>query len=270
MKSLYAIGIITFMFSGALSAHEMESKDCIVLSSEMLSLPELLSHIEDTVWQLVDTDEETSLLAYYELQESLKVVYAFNCLYPEEAATILQTLDECYVTLIDALDRNPDNDILIQSLLLFPSGRNYDHATLVAQPLQDWTNTITSSELKSAIETADADLIYIQDSVLQGDQKTLPTSAAYNPSRLFYNKYPSQNSVPRMLIIKHKGDSSEYEGKVGANVKLGGKDHGKASLFFEGKVKDKNGGYLKGKISKEQDDDGCNVGVEVGKKKGKG
>lgn len=266
MKSLYAIGTIALMFSSILSANEMEPKDCVTLSSETLNLAELLSYVEDTVWQLLNADEETHHIAHHELKEGLKIVYALNCLYPEEAHTILQMLDECYVALADALDRDPDNSNILDSLLLFPSGRNYEHETLVALPLQDWTNTITSSELKSTIEAADADLVYVQNSVFQDVQKTLPTIAAYNTSRLFYSEYPSRNSIPKILIIKHK---KEYEAKGGVEIQLGGKNHGKTSLFFEGTVKDKDG-YVKGKVSKENKDDGCKVGLEAGKKKEKG
>src|SRR5689334_9357671 len=106
MKSLYALGIIALMFSNALAANEIEPKNDISLSSEILSLSELLSHIEDTVYLVINADYETCELAYHELKESLKVVYAFNCLLSNEASSILQVLDQCYADLLDAIDND--------------------------------------------------------------------------------------------------------------------------------------------------------------------
>ena len=266
MKSLYAIGAIALMFSGVLSANELEPKDCATLSSETLNLNELISYIEDNVWQLLNADEDTQQIAYHELKEGLKIVYALNWLYPEEACNILQALDECYAFISDAADRDPSNSIILDSLLLFPSGRNYEHETLLALPLQDWTTTITSSELKSAIKAEDADLVYIQNNVLIDVQRTSPTSADYDLSRIFYSGHPSRNTIPKILIIKSE---KEYEAKAGVEVKIGGKNHGDTSVFFEGSVKDKDS-YFKGKVSKESKDDGCKVGIETGKKKEKG
>ena len=274
MKSLCTIGAIALIFSNVLSANEVEPIDYVSLSSETLSLPELLSYVEDTVWQLVNTDEETCHAAYHEFKESLKVVYTLNYLYPEDASTIVQTLDECYVDLVDAIGRRPDNNILKQSLSLFSSGRNYEHEALNVQSLQDWTNTTFSNELKSAIETTDADLVYIQDSVLCNVQKNTPTIAAYSPSRLLYGTCPSKHAIPKILIIKDKSNKSsdrlpEYEVEVGGSMKLGGKDHGKFSGYIGGEVKDKNGNYAKGKISKEKGSDGYDCDVKAGKEKKK-
>ena len=271
MKSLYAIGTIALMLSSTLSAHETEPEDYSDLSYASLTVPELLSYIEGTVWLLVDGDEEMCEFAHYELKESLKVIYTITQLCPEDAADILQMLDECYANLADAIDTNLDNEaILRESLLLFPSGRNYEHESFIAQPLQDLTETMASSELKSAIEAADADLIYIHESVLQEAEQTMPVLVPRNSSRLFYNKHPSRNSAPTILLIGHKSkESREYSGSAGVNVKIGGKKHGQVSLFAEGKVKDKNGNYYQGKISKEKKDDGYNINMEAGKKKKK-
>jgi hypothetical protein len=271
MKSLYAIGTIALMLSSTLSAQETEPEDYSSLSYESLTVPELLSYIEGTVWLLVDGDEETCEFAHYELKESLKVIYTICCLCPEDAADILQMLDECYANLADAIDTNLDNEaILRESLMLFPSGRNYEHESFIAQPFQDLTETMASSELKSAIEAADADLIYIHESVLQEAEQTMPVLVPRNSSRLFYNKHPSRNSAPTILLIGHKSKgSSEYEAKGKISMKLGGKKHGKFSASFEGKIKDKNGGYIKGKFSKEKKDDGYKVDLEAGKKKEK-
>lgn len=266
MKSLCAIGAVALVCSSILSADEVQAKDHLTFTSETLSLPELLSYIEDTVSQLIDADEETCQIAYRELKESLKIVYTVNCLHPTEAATILQTLDECYATLADATDKNPGKGhILEQSLFLFTSGRNYDHEALTAQPLQDWTNTAPSSELKSVIETTDADLVYIQNNVSWDTREN--TSAIHTPSHLLYSTSTSQNSTPKILIIK--SDDSEYSVKGGVDIRLGGKDHGKASAYFEGEVKDKDGNYAKGKISKEKGSDGYDCNVEGGKEKKK-
>ena len=119
MKSLYAIGAVVLVYSSILSADEAQAKDHIALTSETLSLPELLSYIEDTVSQLIDADEETCEIAYHELKESLKIAYALNCLHPTEAATILQVLDECYATLADATDRNPSKSHIFEQSLSF-------------------------------------------------------------------------------------------------------------------------------------------------------
>ncbi len=262
MKSLCVIGTIVLMCSSFLLANQAQVKDYITVDSETLSLPEMLSYVEDTVRQLIDADEQTSHDAFYELEESLKIIYTLNCLYPEQASVILQTLDECYAALADASDRDPDSDVLIQSLLLFSSGRNYEHESFVALTLQEWTNTITSNELKSAMEAADADLIYIQGIVLKNLQDDIP------PSRLLYSTCRSQHSTCKILIIK-SNDSSEYEIRGGIDFKLGGKDHGKSSVYVEGQVKDKNGNYVKGKVSREKEDDGCQCQVEAGKKKEK-
>lgn len=269
MKSLCAIGSVALVCSSILSADEVKAKDHITLTSETLSLPELLSYIEDTISQLINADEETCQIAYHELKENLKIVYTLNCLHPTEATTILQVLDECYATLADAIDRNPGKGpILEQSLSLFTSGRNYDHEALTAQPLQDWTNTAPSNELKSAIETTDADLVYIQDNVSWEIQEDAHMIAIRTSSRLLYSTSPSRNSTPKILIIK-SDDSTEYKVEGGVQWKLGGKDHGKSSSYLEGEVKDKNGNYAKGKVSKEKGGDGYDCEVKAGKEKKK-
>jgi len=234
----------------------------------MLSLPELLSYIEDTVSELICADEETCQIAYHELKESLKIVYTLNCLHPKETATILQALDECYATLADAIDRNPGKGhILIQSLFLFTSGRNYDHEALILQPLQSCVSTAPSDELKSTIETTDADLVYIQDNVPWNVEQDAYMTAIYTPSRLLYSTSPSQNLTPKILIIR--SGNSEYSARGGVDFKLGGKDHGKFSLYVEGEIKDKEGNYAKGKISKEKGSDGYDCNIEGGKEKKK-
>lgn len=125
MKSLCVIGTIALTCSSVLYANEVEAEENVTLSSETLSLSELLSYVDETVCQLIDADEESSHIVYEELKESLKIVYAINCLHREEAANILQALDECYASLLNAIDRNPQNaNILTQSLTLFTSGRN--------------------------------------------------------------------------------------------------------------------------------------------------
>ncbi len=269
MKSLYAIRAVALVCSSILSADEAQAKDHIALTSETLSLPELLSYVEDTVSQLIDADEETCRIAYHELKESLKIVYTLNCLHPTEAATILQALDECYTALADATERNPGKShIFEQSLSLFSSGRNYDHDALVAQPLQDWTNTAPSNELKSAIETTDADLVYIQDNVSWDIQEHPHMVAVRTPSRLLYSTSLSRNSTLKILIIK-SDDSTEYRVEGGAKWKLGGPDHGKSSTYLEGEVKDKNGNYAQGKVSKEKGDAGYDCEVKAGKEKKK-
>jgi hypothetical protein len=269
MKSLCAIGAVALVCSSILSADEVKAKDHITLTSETLSLPELLSYIEDTVSQLVDSDEETCQIASHELKESLKIVYTINCLHPTEAATILQVLDECYADLTDAMDRDPGKaNILEQSLSLFASGRNYDHETLAVQPLQDWADMALPSELKSAIEATDADLVYIQDNVMRNIRKDESRFAFNTSAPLLYSTSPSLHSSPKILIIKHKSDdSSEYkvEGKV--KMRLGGKDHGKISSEFGAEAKDKSGNYASAKVSKEKGDDGYDVEVNAGKEK---
>lgn len=269
MKSLYALRAVALVCSSILSADEAQAKDHIALTSEMLSLPELLSYVEDTVSQLIDADEETCRIAYHELKESLKIVYTLNCLHPTEAATILQALDECYAALADATDRNPGKShIFEQSLSLFSSSRNYEREALIVHPLEDWTATAPSCKLKSAIETTDADLVYIQDPMAWDIQEDATMSAVHAPSRLFYNKSASQNAHPKILIIK-SDDSTEYRGEAGVDIRLGGKDHGKSSFYFEGEVKDKDGNYAKGKVSKEKGDDGYDCEVRAGKEKKK-
>lgn len=269
MRSLCAIAAVVLVYSSILSASEVERKDCITLTSETLSLPELLSYVEDTVSQLIHADEEVCEVAYHELGESLNIIHAFSYLHPTEAATILQVLDECYAALADAIDQNPGNGRFWEhSLSLFTSGRNYDHETFNAQSLRDWTNTATSNALKSAIETTDADLVYIQDTVLWDIHKNTFAIPIHTPSRLFYSMSPSQNSTPKILIIK-SDDSKEYKVEGGYSWRLGGKDHGKSSSYFEGEVKDKNGNYAKGRVSKEKGDDGYDCEVKAGKEKKK-
>jgi hypothetical protein len=270
MKSLYAMATVALMCFNALSANELEEKTDVSLVSETLSLSELLSYVEDTVQQLIDADDdETCQLAYHELKESLKIVYTLNCFHRQEAATILQVLDECYADLTDAIDTNPDKaNILEQSLSLFTSGRNYDHETLGAQPLSEWTDAAPSNEMKSTIETANADLVYIQDSVLWSAKEDMPRASVHPRSRLFYQTQHSQHTTPQILIVKNKSNSSaEYEVQGEIKMKLGGKDHGKVSGHIKGGVRDNKGNYAGAKISKEQGDDGYECGVEGGKKK---
>ncbi|MBS0651705.1 MAG: hypothetical protein JSR93_11140 [Verrucomicrobia bacterium] len=269
MKLLRAIRAASLICSNMLSANEMPVKDNIAITSETLSLPQLLAYIEDTVFQIITADVKTSLLAHHELKESLKIIYTLNCLYPAEVSSILQELDECYATLSVAMDRNPDKThILEQSLSLFTSGHNYDHETLNAQPLKDWTNTPTSIDLKSTLEATDADLVYIQDRMLCRAQGSIPISTIHVPSRLLYSTAASQNSSLQILIIKHKSDgSSEYKFEGGVKWKLGGEDHGKSSAYVEGEVKDKDGTYAKGKISKENGDNGYDCEVKADKEK---
>ncbi len=267
MKSICAIGTIALVCSNVLPADEVQANDHI--TSEILSLPELLSYLEDTVSQLIDADEETCQIAQHELQESLRIIYTLSCLHPKEAANILQTLDECYANLTDAIDRNTDKRrVLEQSLSMFIFGRNYDNEALTAQPLQEWTNTAPSNKLKSAIETTEADLVYIQNNVSLDTQEHTRVITIHNPSRLLYSMSPAQNSTPKILIIK-SDDSTEYKVEGGYKWKLGGKDHGKSSAYFEGEVKDKNGNYAKGKVSKENGDDGYDCEVKAGKEKKK-
>lgn len=271
MKSIHVIGTLALMCSSMLFANEME--DETTLSFEMLSLPELLSYVEDTVQLIIKADDETYQLAYYELRESLRIIYALNCLHRYEVSVILQVLDECYADLIDAIDKDPGRiNILEQSLLLFASGHNYDHPTFAAQSLQDWTNTTACNELKSAIDATNADLVYIQNNALSNVQKDIHGTTIHASSRILYNVHPSRNSSPKILIIKHdknKEGGSEYKAKAGVEMKLGGKDHGKTSLYFEGEIKDKDGNYLKGKASKEKGDDGYNCELEAGTEKKK-
>lgn len=275
MKLLYTAGAIALMFSSIICANEVKSKDCIqciAFSCETISLHELLPYVKDAVWQLIDADEESSQDAFYELKEGLKIVYALNCLHLEEASTILQILDECYVALADAADRHPNSDILAQSLLLFTSGRNYEHETLAVQSLRDWTDTAPSNDLKSAIEATDADFVYIQENVSWNIQEDTHMLATHTPSHILYSTHPFRNSSAKILIIKHsknKSNDSEYSVKGGVEMKLGGKDHGKTSLYFEGEVKDKDGNYAKGRVSKEKESDGYDCGVEAGKEKKK-
>lgn len=253
-----------------LSANEMEMKNDVTLSSETLSLPELLSYVEDTVRQVINAnDDETCQFAYHELKESLRIVYTLNYLHRHVDSTILQVLDECYADLMDAIDRDPSKaNIVEQSLSLFASGRNYDHETLSAQSLQDWTDMASPNELKSAIEATDADLIYIQDNVLWNVGKDKFRFAFNTSAPLLYSTSPSLHSSPKILIIKHKSDdSSEYKFEGGVKMKLGGKDHGKSSTYFEGEIKDKDGNYAKGRISKEREDDGYECDVKAGKEK---
>ncbi|GEM_PF-5795713 len=267
MKSLYAVGIITLMFSSTLPANEMETISDISLSSEILSLSELLSHIENTVHLVINADYETCQLAYHELKESLKIVYAFDCLLPQDASTILQVLDECYAALIDAIDNESvRTNFLEKSLSLFASERNFDHETLIVQSLQDWTGTTNSSKLKSAVESIDADLVYIPETLQWNVQKEAPKTAVRQPSLILYNSYSLQNSSPKILIIKHK-DKSKHKVEVGVDVKLGGKEHGKPTFYFEGELKDKNGNYANAKVSKEKNDDGYDCELKVGTEK---
>ncbi len=79
--------------------------------------------------------------------------------------------------------------------------------------------------------------------------------------------YSFQNSSPKILIIKSSEPKSEYEAEAGVDMKLGGKDHGKTSFYLKGEVKDKNGNYVKGKVSKEEGDDGYDCEMKAGKKK---
>lgn len=132
------------------------------------------------------------------------------------------------------------------------------------QSLQ-WANITTSNTLKSAIEGADADVVYIQYDVLRNNQNDVSTFRLYSPSNLFYNTNRSSNSTPRVLIIKNKS-KDEYRVKGGATVKLGGKDHGKVSLFLEGEVEDEKGNHARAKVSKEDGEDGYTLDVEAGKK----
>jgi hypothetical protein len=218
-------------------------------------------YIEDTVSQLINANKETCQIAYHELKESLKIVYTLNCLHPTEATTILQVLDECYATLADATEKNPSKGYIFeQSLSLFSSGRNYDHEALNAQSLQDWENTAPSNELKSAIETTNADLIYIQEHPRMTTIRT--------PSCLLYSTYPLRNSAPKILIIK-SDDSTEYKVEGGYKWKLGGSDHGKSSAYFQGEIKDKNGNYAQGKVSREKGEDGYDCELKAGKEKKK-
>jgi hypothetical protein len=269
MKLLCTVGTIALMFSSILSANEMEMKNDVTLSYETLSLPELLSYVEDTVWQIINANDETCQFAYHELRESLRIVYTLNCLHRHEASTILQVLDECYADLIDAIDRDPGRaNILEQSLSLFTSGRNYDHETLSAQSLQDWTDTAPPNELKSAIEATDADLVYIQNYVLWNVGKDESRFAFNTSALLLYSTFPSLHSSPKILIIKHKSDdSSEYKLKGGVKMKLGGKDHGKISGYVEGEIKDKKGNYAGAKVSKEKEDDGYECDLNAGTEK---
>ena len=260
------------MYSSVLSANEIGIENDTTLSSETLSLPELLSYVEDIVGLIIDADDETSQLAYHELKESLRIVYTLNCLHQNEASTILQVLDECYADLTDAIDKDPGKAyILEQSLLLFASGRNYDHETLAVQSL-DWTDLASPNELKSAIEATDADLVYIQNDVLRNVTKGESRLPFNISAPLLYNTSPSLHSSPKILIIKHsknKSNDSEYRVKGGVEMKLGGKDHGKTSLYFEGEIKDKDGNYAKGRVSKEKESDGYDCRVEAGKEKTK-
>lgn len=263
------MGTIALMCSSMLFANEMEMKNEVMLSSETLSLPELLSYVEDIVGLIIDADDETCQLAYYELEESLRIVYTVNCLHRHEASTVLQVLDECYADLIDAIGKDPCKaDILEQSLLLFASGRNYDHETLAAQSLQDWTDMASPNELKSAIEATDADLVYIQNDVLQNVRKSESRFAFNISAPLLYSTSPSLHSSPKILIIKHKSsDSSEYKAEARVKMRLGGKDHGKVSSEFGMEAKDENGNYAGAKVSKETEDDGYDVEVNAGKEK---
>lgn len=225
MKSLRIMGTIALMCSNMLVANEMETHNDVTLASEILSLPELLSHVEDAVQLVIDADYETCQLAYHELKENLRIVYAINCLHRSEAAIILQVLDECYANLVDAIDRDPAKaTILEQSLSLFASGRNYDHETLAVQSLQDWTDTTTPNKLKSAIETTDADLIYIQENVQWNVQKDV----ARSPSLILYNTSSFQNSGPKILIIRHK-ETVKLEHEKDDN----GKSRTKVDVEFE-------------------------------------
>jgi hypothetical protein len=86
-----------------------------------------------------------------------------------------------------------------------------------------------------------------------------------------YRIHPIQDSSPKILIIKsgNRGsdDSLEYKLEVGRQWKFGGKDHGKSSSYFEGEIKDRNGNYAKGKVSKEEDDDGYDCNIKAGREK---
>lgn len=256
------------MHSSILSANQAETKDSFVFTSETKSLAELLSYIETTVEQLIDADDETRQYAYDELKESLKIVYTLNCLHPNENASILQVLDECYSALVDAIERNHNNiNILQESLSLFSSGRNYEPKALNIQSLEEWTNRELSNKLKLAMEANDADLIYIQNNVLLDSQENVATSI-HTPSRLIYSRYRSGRSSPKILIIRND-DSTDYRTEAGVRMRLGGKDHGKISGYVEGEVKDKNGNYAQGKVSKESDEDGYDCDVKAGKDKKK-
>jgi len=269
MKSICVIGTIALMYSSVLSANEIGIENDTALSSETLSLPELLSYVEDIVGLIIDADDETCQLAYHELKESLRIVYTLNGLHQNEASTILQALDECYADLTDAIDRDPGKAyILEQSLLLFASGRNYDHETLAVQSLQDWTDMASPNELKSAIEATDADLVYIQNDVLRNARNGESRFTFNTSAPLLYSTSPSLHSSPKILIIKHKsGDSTEYKAEGRIKMRLGGKDHGKVSSELGVEAKDKNGNYAGAKVSKEKGEDGYDVEVNAGKEK---
>lgn len=264
MKSLWTIAIAWYCC--ALSAHELEKHSCSTFSSEMLSLPELLSYVENTVSQLInDPDEETCQAFYYELKEGLKIIYTLNNLHPEEAGTILPVLDTCYEALATAIDTNLDkNAILQQSIELFTV---YDQLleTSTAQPEYTGKNTTSAGALISAVESSDIALIYIQNNALRDVQKemSLITIPKFSPP-----VRSSPRAFPHILIIKNESEgSTEYRAEMGVKWKLGGKDHGKSSGYVEGEVKDKHGNYAKGKVSKESGDDGYDCEVKGGKEK---
>lgn len=267
MNSLFAIGTVALMSSSVLAASEIETRDCIALAYETLSLSDLLLHVQDTAQQLVAGEDETCLVVYHELKESLKVVYALNSLHPNEAAAVQQALDESYAAVADAVDNASGKiDILRESLKLFTMARFYDQEAGSEQSLQDWTEATTSEELKSVMEAADADIVYIQDAVSWNVREDV--SRHYAPPRLLYSANRSTHSTPNVLIIKNKSnDSPEYEVEGGVKMKLGGKDHGKVSGYVGGQIKDKKGNYASGKVTKEKGDDGYECEVNAGKVK---
>ena len=268
MKSISVIATFILLSSNLLIANEIESAPHVTLTSETLNLSDLLSRVQSCTQQLLETNDESYQSDYYEFKENLLLTYAVYSLYPEETGTIEHALDESYTTLQSAIDSTKYNSLFQRSLELLTSSHPYEHETIVAQPLHGWVNSTVTDDLKSVIHETDADIVYIGDNVIQNGMLEFP----HSPSHLLYRAGYAENSKPRILIVKrdkhdkHDKDSSEYKTEGGVRWHLGGKDHGKFEAYVEGEVKDKNGNYAKGKVSKDEDGE-YDCDVKGGKEK---
>lgn len=197
MKSLFVIGTIALMYSSFIPVNATETKDHVIVASELLSLPDLLIYVQDTTDQIINADDETRLEAHCELKKSMMILYALNDIHPSERNVIEQTLDECYAALADAADiATNNNDLLLHTLALFTSPRNYNQ-----NALYNWEDDeAVTSELQSTIRAADAGIIYIQENVSWFEAGKCKT-ASYTSPRLLYRAH-LQESTPKVLMIK--------------------------------------------------------------------
>jgi hypothetical protein len=272
MKPLRVVGTIMLMCSSLLVADETEIKDNVPVSSETLHLSELLLHLQNTTQQLVDADDGIRQEAYYELKEGLMIVYALNCMHPEEGDTIQDALDKCYqIISIAAYNSSSADNLLLNSLSLFTSSQDYEQRMLDVESLHDWTDdALTSNPMRSAIEATDADIVYIQNDDSLSVERIQAKIARHAHPRMLYRPHYLQNSSPKILIIKNEKYSqcsTEYKTEAGVTLKLGGPDHGKVSAYVKGKVQDDSGNYFKGKIVKEEGDNVYLLDAQAGTEK---